>query len=157
MTDFEFEVTLEDQTLTATDIADATYQWITCDGDLIDGATGNVFQATSTGEYAVIVNNQLCDKTSECFIVELPLAANEADFDPIAYPNPSKGVVNIDFKSQFIGKYEIYDLAGKSVGQGDINDDRITISMEGSPNGMYHLYLRDKNGQSQRLTILKVK
>ncbi|WP_462251242.1 T9SS type A sorting domain-containing protein [Ekhidna sp.] len=156
VTDFDLEVSLTDQTLTATEIDGASYQWITCEGIIIDGATTNIFQATETGEYAVIVDNQECEKTTACILVELPLSTSSIGIDPIVYPNPTKGIITLDFQQDFRGTYEIFDLAGKSVTKGTIDGSNKSVSIEESPNGMYHLFLKNENGVSERLTVVKV-
>ncbi len=52
------------------DTLNSTFQWIDCnDATLIDGQTGHLFTPTTSGDYAVIVNQGICFDTSECITV----------------------------------------------------------------------------------------
>jgi len=62
-------VTQAGATLTAT-AAGATYQWLNCNGYApLAGETSQSYTATNSGSYAVIVTQNACPDTSECYSV----------------------------------------------------------------------------------------
>ena len=114
-------VTMNAQDLTANDISTGvTYQWIDCgNGNTpISGETGQIFTATTTGTYAVIVTGlNGCRDTSNCHLVSFVglEESNMASGITIA-PNP----VSIDFSIQStnysgIVDITITDLTGKVI------------------------------------------
>ncbi len=93
-----------------------TYQWINCTtGDTIIGATGQGYQPTVTGEYAVIMNSGTCEVTSECVLVDFT-GIDELDSDKInIYPNPTNsGVFTVDFDGA-IEEIAVIDALGRSI------------------------------------------
>jgi len=75
----EVTITQVNLTLTASIEGNAvSYQWYNCDGNTaIEGATEATFTATETGEYSVIVTDDLgCESTSECVQVCLGVNTN---------------------------------------------------------------------------------
>ncbi|MCH2230356.1 MAG: GEVED domain-containing protein [Crocinitomicaceae bacterium] len=78
------------------------YQWIDCDDNnsIILGATNETFIANANGEYAVVVDSQLCVDTSECFIVDMVgIDENQHENAILISPNPSSGKFSIEFNS----------------------------------------------------------
>jgi hypothetical protein len=64
-------------TLTA-DASGALYQWIDCKGNtILQGETNRTFTATSNGDFAVIIEENGCIETSDCFNVN-SFCANSA-------------------------------------------------------------------------------
>lgn len=109
-------------TLTASIQADA-WQWINCeDGQLIAGANGPSFTATTDGFYGVVITENGCTDTSQCFNIfgiglreEKPALFN-------AYPNPHRGKIQIDYPQ---GLKKVRVLASDMLG-------RIVLKTEGS-------------------------
>jgi len=60
-------VTINGTTLSTTNAADA-YQWLDCDANfsMINGATGNTFTPTQSGNYALAIYINECGDTSDC-------------------------------------------------------------------------------------------
>ncbi|MCC6599752.1 MAG: T9SS type A sorting domain-containing protein [Crocinitomicaceae bacterium] len=77
---------------------DATYEWVDCDNGntIVEGATGNSFTATKSGNYAVIVTKGQCSETSECMeITAMDITDQYATGGLVAYPNPGDGLYTI--------------------------------------------------------------
>lgn len=64
-----------------------------------------------------------------------------------AYPNPTSSVFNIEIQKDVVNgvRYELYNLLGQSILQGDIKGQRVVIDVSGLPNAVYLLKLRDEN------------
>lgn len=85
-------VTVLDPVLTANAVG-ATYQWVNCDDDYaaIDGATNQEFTPTANGNYAVIVAQDGCSDTSDCYAIStVGLADNAFPNAFYYYPNPTQ-------------------------------------------------------------------
>ncbi|MBB78743.1 MAG: hypothetical protein CL844_07045 [Crocinitomicaceae bacterium] len=63
-------VTINGTTLSTTNTADA-YQWLDCDANfsMINGATGNTFTPTQSGNYALAIYINECGDTSDCLYI----------------------------------------------------------------------------------------
>ena len=85
----------------------ATYQWVNCEDNFapINGEINATFTVTNLNtSYAVIVTENECVDTSDCFAFYASLFENVTD-NLLIYPNPSDGLINI--KSDGLGLVEI--------------------------------------------------
>lgn len=90
-------VTVDDPVLTADEVG-ATYQWVDCDNDFaeIDGATDQSFVPAANGNYALVITQDGCTDTSDCYaIATVNLTSYGIPNGPSFYPNPSTGELNI--------------------------------------------------------------
>lgn len=73
-------VALAGSTATVAATPGSSYQWLACDSNnaLIAGQTNPSFTATTTGNYAVVVRNQLCADTSLCTLIIVCAQLNTA-------------------------------------------------------------------------------
>lgn len=77
---FNPSVTVSGNTMTA-DVHGAIYQWIDCDsGTPLTGETGEVYNPSATGNYAVIITVDGCQDTSHCelFTCSLPITVTNS-------------------------------------------------------------------------------
>ena len=109
-------ITISNGTLAVEETANATYRWVNCDTEQgIDG--GSSFSPSSSGRYAVIVDNGVCRILSNCVDI-LILSATPASEHSI-YPNPVNqfltiaGIPNSE-------SYEILSLAGQTIEKGNL-------------------------------------
>jgi len=113
----DLSVTQSGDTLTANE-AGATYQWLNCPSmSIIDGATSQSYTATTSGEYAVIVDNVLCRDTSACYTVTGD-GVMESNFENelLVYPNPTNGELSIDLGANHESvAITILDIRGKII------------------------------------------
>ena len=70
--------------------------------------------------------------------------------DLIVYPNPSKGILNINLPVENNDKFQIKSLAGKTLIEGHINNNTIDISV--LRNGYYLLIV---NNTVKKITLIK--
>jgi len=98
--------------------AGVLYQWVSCDNSFIEipNETSQSFQPTVNGEYAVVVSENNCSDTSDCFLVDyVGLDELSSPFFHV-YPNPTSGVVTV--KSLQNGQpfsIDIYTVEGKKM------------------------------------------
>ena len=95
----------------------ARYEWIVCDSGFVDPAdTFQSFTPTVRGTYAVIVTNQGCSETSDCYFVN-PLGIEGSLKSGVRiYPNPNSGSFQIELPEGILdGVLEIRDMGGKLV------------------------------------------
>lgn len=101
-------------TLTASIQADA-WQWINCeDGQAIQGANGPSFTASVDGFYGVVISENGCTDTSDCFNVFGISLSESARSKFNAYPNPHRGSVQLSLPDGAREVHvEVRDLLGR--------------------------------------------
>lgn len=95
-------------TITSTVIG-GLYQWVDCDNGFapIPGETGQSFTATANGNYAVLITENGCTDTSNCFaITGLSIIEGGLKSEISLYPNPVTDKLYIDF-NQDVSKVTI--------------------------------------------------
>jgi len=134
-----------------------TYQWIDCDtGDPVTGATDSTFIPGLTGSYAVIVTQNDCSKTSDCFFVDY--TSNE-EFELAQgltlYPNPATSSLNLESKSVDIVAYTIYDVEGRLIlsksSLSGINS--LVIDIEMLTSGTYMIKVESNDAAIRKLFV----
>ncbi|MBT7492899.1 MAG: T9SS type A sorting domain-containing protein [Bacteroidetes bacterium] len=114
--ELDTSVTQNLNTLTANAIG-ATYQWIECSNGYtqISGATNQSFTPTINGSYAVVVTENGCTDTSECYTISLiVMKENNYSSRIKIYPLPAKDKLYIDFgKTTVDGELEIINSIGQ--------------------------------------------
>lgn len=110
----------------------ARYQWVRCDSNYTNliGENDQLFTPTTNGNYAVIISYNTCYDTSSCYTITA--IDNIENLERIAvFPNPTKGVINIEVKD--MESIKVIDLRGRQIYKGKENE--IDLSQE--PNGIY--------------------
>lgn len=132
-------VTTSNSTLTAT-TSGASYQWYSCPSfSLAPGVSNNQsYEATTIGDYAVMVTLNGCSNTSTCVNISVvginELTANSNYLK--VFPNPSNGVFVI--QSDVAGDFSIINALGESVQDFELNSlNNFTITIESLISGMY--------------------
>ena len=130
--------------------AGVTYQWVDCDNNyaFISGETGQVFTATNSGNYGVIVTENGCSDTSVCNQISVVGINDVTDNNDISIsPNPTYNSININFNT--IDKVEnltLTDAQGKVVYQtNSISNNNLKIDLQGESKGIYMLRVTHKN------------
>ncbi len=134
-------ITVDGTTLTS-NAEGYTYQWINCDDDNtpIDGATDQSYSPEINGNYAVIISDGPCEIISDCYsIVSVGLSNNEFENILKIYPNPTTGILYIDYDKPLTVK--IISLLGEVVFEYNQNE----ISLEDLSDGMYLIKAYDKD------------
>ena len=71
------------------------------------------------------------------------------------YPNPSKGIYNINFTENFTGELIVYDMLGKIRFRQNINGQEKASFELSAPAGIYLLKLEDKDGNFATMKLIK--
>ncbi|MBN2485308.1 MAG: T9SS type A sorting domain-containing protein, partial [Bacteroidales bacterium] len=114
----DIAVTQNSGTLTANAVP-ASYRWLDCNNNLsnLSGENGQVYNAASSGSYAVEISQNGCIDTSECYSINV-LNSMEITFESeiVVFPNPTKGIVHVDLGSESSNvEVSINDIAGSLV------------------------------------------
>jgi hypothetical protein len=150
-------VTVATPTITAKQTG-AVYQWIDCkkENQIVTGATGISYTATTIGTYAVIINLNSCVDTSTC----IPI--NTIGIDELTkaiqfnvYPNPSTG--NITVHSTDAGIFTIINELGQTIQTIQLNgSNNYTATIENLSTGIYVIMgLKDQQVIAQKIIIEK--
>lgn len=134
----------------------ASYEWFDCNNGNapIANATNQVYEATTSGTYAVNVTRNGCTSTSACVNVivtatEKELAGNNT---LRVYPNPSSDV----FTVQSVGKRGVYIIKnelGQTVKKFLLGDDNdFTVRVQSLSQGVYMII----GGDGKNITYQKV-
>lgn len=146
-------VSQQAELLTATSAA-STYQWIDCStGSVLAGETNQVYTATTSGDYAVIVSENGCTDTSACYTVDISGLDEISLHSFNVYPNPVAEVLKIDFNSAVTGEIKIYDATMKLI---DVIQVTETSSVEYSmnvPSGVYTVEFIGEGAHTMRRVV----
>ncbi|MNK31459.1 Beta-propeller repeat protein [compost metagenome] len=139
-------ITEQDNTLTATEIAQGTsYQWLDCTNNYapINGADDVSFTPAQNGTYSVKITSAAgCTDTSACFTIDdLGIHDNSISELISIYPNPASDEVSIQGVSA-IQSVRVLDLQGKELMRG--TGKQLVISS--LSNGVYLLEIKTLNG-----------
>lgn len=134
-------------------------QWYDCNSNqIISGATNNNFTPSASGVYSVIIINNNCVDTSECF--PFILGINESDFfsSVLIYPNPSSDILFIKYKFSDDCICTIYNQLGQKENElllERTNNNKL-ISLKGLTSSLYLLIIKNKKGETfnMKLTVL---
>lgn len=150
-------------TVIATDIrADETgasaYQWLDCDkGKVpIPGATSRIYTPLSSGHYAVALTKGVCIDTSLCTnFIPLGIENYQAESTHY-YPNPTSGILDIDFEVSYpYTLLTITNLMGVVVQKTEvINSKKTRLNLE-VPKGFYLISIDHGDGQKQIIKVMK--
>ncbi len=138
---------LDDITLQANNAgANVTYQWVACPfNEPIPGATGQTYQATVNGSYAVVVTEGDCPPaTSFCYTIDHVGLEDMFAYELVVFPNPStNGIFNISYEGQ-IEKIEVIDMIGRYITVPTNNDNKYVDASE-LATGKYMLRVYTEN------------
>lgn len=142
----DLTITASAATLTSNE-AGATYQWLDCtNGNMpIASQTAQMYTATATGSYAVVVTVGSCSDTSACQSVTV-LGVNElnavlADL----YPNPTNGNVKVLLNETGTVKYAVMTIDGKVVFEGESAVNNFNLDLSGQAKGVYMLNIEQNS------------
>lgn len=134
-------VTTAPPTLTA-NATNASYQWIRCpELTIITDSTSKWFRASENGSYAVVISQNGCIDTSNCFTINsLGIIENSFGETLSLFPNPTQGQLNIDFGKTYNElNLQLSDVSGRLLNQWQIYNQQATQLQINQPAGMYLL------------------
>ena len=137
-------------TLTA-NAALATFQWVDCNGfTTLAGETDSAFTAATVGNYAVVITQNGCIDTTDCFnITGVGISDQNFEKNIRIIPNPSSGkfILECDLRLTNV-KVEITDIVGRMVYK-VIFDQPESVNIElNHPSGVYFLTVETANSKS---------
>ena len=122
------------------------YRWLDCNDNysFIAQATNRTFTAKKNGSYAVQIRKNGCTDTSECVTIDYVGIEQSNAFSQISiFPNPSNGLVNIDFGELKDVSLKVYNSMDQLIHQKDnIQTGQYQFEVNGS-NGVYFVELSD--------------
>ena len=123
----------------------------------INGATSELYLATLTGQYAVVVTNASgCVDTSAAFNFIATGVSNLAESESIQiFPNPTTGDLSIRLDGPASGalKVKLYHLQGRIVSLADIaslSANIFTMNISHCAAGLYYLEVQSDNWDEVR-------
>jgi hypothetical protein len=146
ITKVDTSVQVNNDTLTATQTAVSSYQWLDCDNSysIVNGATNQNFSPLSNGNYAVVIVQNSCIDTSSCYnftLLNNQLIFNEDNWT--VYPNPTTGKLMIAQTNPKIIDITIIDNLGRMLIYKKSEDHTIELDLGNLPSGMYCLLIED--------------
>ncbi len=131
------------------------YQWY-LDGNAINGATGDTYNAVQNGDYHVVVSDEWgCEGTATSVSVIVDQINEQLAQQFVAYPNPATSVLNIEFnKIDKTNTLKIIDLTGNVVYQTSTNLPKIGIDVSAFSAGIYFVQVSNNNlAKTSKITI----
>lgn len=117
-------------------------QWY-YNGELIPGATDQIYVATQNGTYYVVVTSSFgCSAASESLeVVGVGIAPLSSGFHLEIYPNPSAGNTYVQLSKLVQGKMVMYDQQGRKVAERVLDGDKIIMDVSSFSKGIYFIKL----------------
>lgn len=133
-------------------------EWEFGDGTLQTTTTGTVNHSFADNiEYWVCVTayDDSCGHDTWCSWVEpYKLSTETLPADSFSYyPNPMDDILNIVTKEAMA--YTLFDLSGKTMGSGNLNQGGISLDTSALPSGFYMLRITDTNGARRVVKVVK--
>lgn len=135
-----------------------SYKWYDCRDNMpITGVDDRVFSPSDTGLYKVEITLNGCVRWSDC-IPYFSVGLNENHFQNsiIFYPNPSRGIVNIELlQNQESLLIKVRNIHGQLVQEEQfVNQNNLQLQLNGKP-GIYFIELVNAKGERANVKVLK--
>lgn len=131
-------------------------RWIDCNtGSVLAGETSQAFTPTVTGDYAVIVTENTCTDTSECFNVDFTVLEDLSMSEFNVYPNPVSDVLTMDFNSAVNGEIKIYDVTMKLIDAIQVSETSSVEYTMNVPSGVYRIQFISDDTRTIRRVVKK--
>lgn len=134
---------LESQSLTG------EYQWIRCSPlEEIAGANDQTYEAVENGDYAVILFEDGCVDTSDCYTINtIGITAYIAqNVDLSVFPNPSIGRLTVNLPSDQTGEIILYNALGAVVYREKNTSNSMMIDLSAQADGIYVIIFTCESG-----------
>ena len=141
-------VTTSGNTITASQ-AGATYIWQDCDNfSTIANETGQSYTATTSGNYAVIIDYNSCVGLSECTPITVLSTKVPLLTTPVSvYPNPVRDILTIEIEDNTTGTIELTNLSGRVIRSQIIEGKNSSIDLNGVEVGTYLINIITPEGR----------
>ena len=120
---------------------------------------GNPYTPPDSGYYSASFSGggpPFCYDLTDCIYYRRTVSLDELQLDDLLklYPNPSKGIVNIDREVNFPLDYQIFNIQGKLMKSGSLAADENQIELP-QAEGLYFVSFRDEGGNEKTYKLLK--
>lgn len=136
----------------------ALYEWVDCDNNYstINGENGQSYTPSSNGNYAVIVTENNCSDTSDCYNVnKIGLDENTSIYGVSLYPNPTSGTINLSIENMNSTiELSITDALGKIVYESEIVNSITSLTLTELAEGLYHIHLRSETLEGETIPFV---
>lgn len=153
----DLSLTVESGTISTTNTS-ATYQWLDCNNgyEPIPGANDQSFTPVEAGDYALELVIGSCTEITECVNV-IPTSIVELGNKQLEiYPNPTNGMIEIDFGKTSTGLLRVYDLQGRQIYSQFVEEAEHVSRQLGTQAGLYLVEFVDEAGEVFLGKVLKV-
>jgi subtilisin-like proprotein convertase family protein len=131
----------------------SVYQWIDCNSNSeILGETNYFFKPNKDGKFAVILKNEACEETSECFDFILPINTPEITEITI-YPNPNNGSFSLMFPFSVNGFINISDVLGKIQYNSEVSGIEHSVILN-AKSGIYFISIILDTGENKVIKFI---
>lgn len=122
----------------------------------IPGATGQTYHPTQPGVYYAVQDNGGCYSAPSNQLLISLMNINSYNLDEVKiYPNPSTGLINLDWGSQSVNvKVDVYSISGQGLLHEDVqNQTKKVLDLSHFANGNYYIVIRDNTGKTGTVKI----
>jgi hypothetical protein len=132
-------------------VQNATYQWLNCNSGFspVSGATGQTFNPTANGSYALEITRNGCTDTSSCYTIT---TAGVYDLDLATelkmYPVPAGKVLNIEMSIAANYEASVFDLSGRNLLTSPVSFTKsATLQLDLLDSGVYLVGIKKNGGE----------
>jgi PKD repeat protein len=129
--------------------AGASYEWLR-NNALIAGATSQVYIATVTGAYKVVVSEGSCSDTSSVLNFKPTGIDNIGDANVTIWPNPFNDHIEISLGNMNSASIEIYSVLGTKIVSGTYHN-QASIDMSTVVSGVYIVHIKNEQIDTTRM------
>jgi subtilisin-like proprotein convertase family protein len=131
----------------------SSYTWL-LNGTIITGATTNTYVPTSNGNYEVIVvDGNGCQSSATYVMINVGIN-QETEKIFVAYPNPSNGLLQLEFNDAQKRELYVYDNAGQLVFHKTIFNQNEHVELSNIASGTYHLHVDQEAGRLHKIIFI---
>jgi len=147
----------DDPTITSY-ASNASFKWLDCNNDFLPISTeiSSSFTPIQNGDFAVEVTQNNCVDTSDCITIStVGIEVNKTFEHVTIVPNPSSGLIKVDFGSLSNASIVIYSSVGSIVFE-EKNINVIEYQLElNEPQGIYFIEISHRDAKKQFKLILE--
>jgi hypothetical protein len=135
----------------------ATYLWINCDNnDVLTNSMSRDFNATSSGNYAAIIEQGDCAVTTRCVNLTITALVERSDRTFQVYPNPTTSDVTLQVSEPLMNSnVYLLDGLGREISK-TVLEGRVSLRVSVPPSsGMYFLKIISASGESHLVKVIR--
>lgn len=154
----DLSIQMNNDTLQATVIGGASYQWIDCNNGNtnIVGATAASYTPTISGRYRVIIVTGTCVRASACQSVIITNTKVLTNNHWTIFPNPTTDFIAIQNSNlNKTAQVQIIDNLGRIVLEQAISGSENTIDLKPLSTGIYYLLIQTDEQEIQQYKVVK--